>query len=449
MASPWAALPAGTDARAVDRQVRAAREGFLAHGVLDTRLRHLVAESWRRCVDGAAGLSSGTSSDLGDDELEEYRRHHPLAIAMPVVRRLLVEDADDAGLIVALTDARGRLLWVEGASGSRRRAEGFGFVEGADWSEAAAGTNAPGTALALDHPVQIFAAEHLAGPVTDWSCAAAPVHDPQGRLLGAIDLTGGNEVAAPHTLTLVRTVAAAVEAELRLHALRGPERPGRPGAGGMPRSAAPAVERRRAPRPAPTAAVRLRILGHPTGELVTPDGVTALRLRHAEILLLLSLHPAGLTADQLALQLHDRRTAPVTLRAELSRLRDLLARQGGGVGLTARPYRLTGALDSDLAEVRGLLRRGAYRRALAGLAGAVLPESTAPGVEEVRERLRQEVRACLLAGRDAELLWAHANSPEGAGDLEIWQACRQALPTASRRLPVVRARIRQLDAELS
>jgi hypothetical protein len=419
--------------------MRAAREGFLSTGVLDSTLRRLVAESWRRCADRGTGTPTGPSVELGDAELEEYRRTHPLAVAMPIVRRLLVEDARDAGFIVALTDAQGRLLWVEGSDGSRRRAEGFGFVEGATWSEDAAGTNAPGTALALDHPVQIFAAEHLAGPATEWSCSAAPVHDPAGRLLGAIDVTGGNEVAAPHTLTLVRTVAAAVEAELRVHALRSGAtraRP-RPAPGRPPRQAA------RSGTPP-----LLRLLGHATGELVTADGVTPLRLRHAEILLLLSLNPAGLTAEQLAIELHARRTAPVTLRAELSRLRELLSRHEG-VELAARPYRLLGTLETDVGQVRGMLARGAYRRALAMCPGAVLPGSTAPGVEAARERLRHELRACLLAGRDAELLWSYANSAQGADDLEIWQACRQSLPASSRRRPVVDARVQQLHAELA
>ena len=52
------------------------------------------------------------------------------------------------------------------------------FVEGALWSEAGAGTNAVGTALAAEHAVQVFAAEHFTEPVQRWTCAAAPVTDP-------------------------------------------------------------------------------------------------------------------------------------------------------------------------------------------------------------------------------------------------------------------------------
>ena len=59
-----------------------------------------------------------------------------------------------------------------------RRAEAISFVEGAQWDEEHAGTNAPGTALRLDAPVTIKSAEHFVRPVQRWSCAAAPIHDP-------------------------------------------------------------------------------------------------------------------------------------------------------------------------------------------------------------------------------------------------------------------------------
>ena len=52
------------------------------------------------------------------------------------------------------------------------------FAVGALWSEGGAGTNAIGTALAADHAVQVFAAEHFNEVVQAWTCAAAPVHDP-------------------------------------------------------------------------------------------------------------------------------------------------------------------------------------------------------------------------------------------------------------------------------
>jgi signal transduction histidine kinase len=90
------------------------------------------------------------------------------------------------------------------------------FTEGALWSERGAGTNAVGTALAADHAVQIFATEHFIEQVQVWTCAAAPVHDPEtGELLGVIDLTGLQKDVHAHSLAVVMTTAGAVEGHLR------------------------------------------------------------------------------------------------------------------------------------------------------------------------------------------------------------------------------------------
>ena len=71
---------------------------------------------------------------------------------------------------------------------------------------------------ALDHAVQIYGSEHYRRSVQPWSCSAAPVHSPvTGELLGAIDVTGGDHVASPQMLTLVRATVAAVEAELAVN----------------------------------------------------------------------------------------------------------------------------------------------------------------------------------------------------------------------------------------
>jgi transcriptional regulator of acetoin/glycerol metabolism len=73
-----------------------------------------------------------------------------------------------------LADVHGQLLWVSGRPQVLRHAEVIQFVEGAQWDERHAGTNAPGTALRLDTPVTIKAAEHFVRPVQRWSCAAVP-----------------------------------------------------------------------------------------------------------------------------------------------------------------------------------------------------------------------------------------------------------------------------------
>ncbi|MBO1756597.1 GAF domain-containing protein [Allobranchiibius sp. CTAmp26] len=402
------------------RSVAEARDRFVSTGETPDGLRPVVRSSWQRSIRG--GLDPDHSSppvDLLDGDLDAWRDSHPLADAMPVIRRLLVDDAREAGMLVAVSDAAGRLLWVEGPSALRRRAEGIHFVEGALWSETAAGTNAPGTALALDQPLQIFAAEHLARPVTAWSCSAAPIHDPDtGAVLGALDLTGGDDVAAPHTLTIVKATVAAVESELRLHRLTRADRHG--------------------------AGMLLRSLGREGGALEGAHGITRMSERHTELLILLGQARDGISGDRLAVELSSGDHAAVTVRAELSRLRTALA----PLTLTSRPYRLDPHLVTDVEQVQDLLRGHQIAAALDLYRGPLLPTSDAPGICRLRDQLHRQVRDALIRTGDPDLLLRFADTAHGWDDDQVWRAVRDCLHPGSPRHDGVRAHLARLDREL-
>ena len=229
MSNPWLALDRGADPAERIRQVGRAHERFVA-GEPVTAIRSVVADSWRRSA-GAVTPDSTAPIELADGDLEGYRAGHPLARVLPIFRDLLGGLADDGDHLMAVCDAHGRLLWVEGTPSVLRAADSMNFVPGARWDEAHAGTNAPGTALAVDHPLQIFATEHFSRRVQPWTCSAAPIHDPRtGRILGAIDVTGGDHLANPHSLALVRAAALAAEAHLATLTPRRPT-PSAPSAG--------------------------------------------------------------------------------------------------------------------------------------------------------------------------------------------------------------------------
>ena len=74
-----------------------------------------------------------------------------------------------------------------------------------------------GTALAVDAPVQINGAEHLVRTYHTWSCAAAPVHDPDtGRQIGVIDVSGYLQSFHPAVVSLVTATAELAESHLRV-----------------------------------------------------------------------------------------------------------------------------------------------------------------------------------------------------------------------------------------
>lgn len=396
MVNPWLAMEAGADPVERTRTVRRAHAAFLADGTVAPPVRQVVADSWRRSADARAAADGAAPIELDESALGAYRDGHPLARAMPVFRELLGSFAQDGAHLLAVCDPQGRLLWVEGHRGVRRSAERMNFVVGARWDERHAGTNAPGTALAADHAVQIFAAEHYNRQVQRWTCAAAPLHDPRtGRLLGAVDITGGDHLASPHSLALVQATARAAEAHL---------------AAGVPEWG-----------------VCLSALGRDEALLVVDGERWRLGRRHSEIMVLLAGHPEGLTGDQLSVLLYgERERRPVTLRAELSRLRQLV-----GTLLHSRPYRLSRPVETDVRTVEEALATGDVHSALAAYRGPLLPLSEAPGVQRLRGALEDRTRCALLGAHNPGLLREWSRTPWGEDDLVIWEALVDALPERS------------------
>ncbi|WP_432491326.1 GAF domain-containing protein [Kineococcus auxinigenes] len=374
-------------------------------------VRTVVSESWLR------SRSTGLDPDgvlaplaLQGAELRERRAAHPLAPVLPTARRLLLAEPLGVPVLMAVGDTDGTLLWVEGEAGLRRAAEAMSFLPGARWSEDAAGTNAPGTALALARPVRVRSGEHYATAATRWSCSAAPVHDPAtGRVLGVLDLTGGDDLGRERALALVRAAVGAVEGELRVAALRR-------GLGGTGGAGAPA---------------RLRLLG--AGEAVLRAGgrERALSLRHAELLTLLLTGPAdGWSAGALATALDERGLATVSVRAEVHRLRAVLAGcAGGALGLSPSPYRLTGELCCDVLDVRRALREGRTGDAVDAWTGDLLPASDAPGVREVREELLVALRTAVLEGGDDDALLRFSRTGAGRDDPHVAAELLRRLPS--------------------
>jgi transcriptional regulator of acetoin/glycerol metabolism len=194
-------------------------EGYLTDGRLD-QVRVPIADSWRRSESANLSPSWARAPTLLPDrrDVGERWEAHSLAAAVPMIRRWLGSLADATNQLIVVSDPDGLLLWLDGNMHVRSAAaDAMNFVEGAIWSEFTAGTNAIGTALATDHPVQVHAAEHFSEVVHGWTCSAAPIHDPDdGRLLGIIDLTGQVADAHPRSVGAVLAAARAIEAELRV-----------------------------------------------------------------------------------------------------------------------------------------------------------------------------------------------------------------------------------------
>ncbi|WP_181274812.1 helix-turn-helix domain-containing protein [Brevibacterium oceani] len=382
-------------------------------------VRSSVLESWNRSIDrlhDPAGARVRVAYET--DQLAEVRRRHPFHSIMPLLRSHLIEPAKDAGLLAALGDEQGRLLWVEGERAVRDRAEAMGFLAGTDWSEEVMGTSAPGLALRSGSPVQISQAEHFAPDVHSWSCSAVPVTHPlTGQVIGIIDVTGGDDAVSSIVLPLLASTAKAAGAELSQ--LYRPKH--------MDRSGAEEVRS------------ELSVFGSaPT--LQAPEGAkVSLTGRHAEILLLLHRFPDGISGSGLVDRLWPVGGSEVTVRAEITRLRKAIDGLGG-LRIDARPYRLLGDLDSDLDRTCAALARGDVDTALGHYRGPVLPDSDAPGVREIGDEVDALVRETLLQDGTWQQLWRYASLPDFRDDAEVLMAVLRLAPpeAAERNAAVVR-----------
>lgn len=159
-----------------------------------------------------------TEAPLAD--LEETRaawEFGPLNAAVQRLKTELRTAADDADLVVAVTDPAARIMWTYGGSAMRTHAETVNFVAGGRWDERSVGTNALDLALRLDNAATVYSAEHYSSCVHDWVCWAVPVHEPvAGRQLGVLDLSTTWDGAHPIGLAAAGALARLLEREVRL-----------------------------------------------------------------------------------------------------------------------------------------------------------------------------------------------------------------------------------------
>ncbi|GAA3293967.1 hypothetical protein GCM10020295_17290 [Streptomyces cinereospinus] len=165
---------AAVDAPRAARVLSAVRDDALSGRRPRPAPRPVIEESWGRM------LRSGVDPDhdfrsglLSPEEIQRRREDSPLRHVLPVLREGLVSVADTARHIMVIADADGRVLWREGSSAVLRKADGLGFLPGADWREDVVGTNGVGTPAVVRRPVQVFAAEHFVRSHASWTCAGA------------------------------------------------------------------------------------------------------------------------------------------------------------------------------------------------------------------------------------------------------------------------------------
>ncbi|SEF97091.1 sigma-54-dependent Fis family transcriptional regulator [Marinobacterium lutimaris] len=190
---------------------------FMAdHQLPPNLVRPVVAQSWIRCKDSGLDPTRSDAPASDQDELAYRQASNTelLDAAQPILRH--ARDAlFRADSIMVLSDAQGLILEAEADKAVYSAAGRVNLIEGGQWGEFAVGTNAIGTAIAAEEPVQLYGAEHFCAGIKRWTCSADVIRDPHdGQILGAVDLSGLTDTYQHEALEFVITAARLIEGNL-------------------------------------------------------------------------------------------------------------------------------------------------------------------------------------------------------------------------------------------
>ncbi|SFF99392.1 GAF domain-containing protein [Novosphingobium sp. CF614] len=177
-----------------------------------------VAASWcRSALRHGLDPSAGRQGErLGKAEFGMLREANGelLAAATPVLDGLF-GSVGRTGACVILSDIDGIVLEARSSAAEAGLFDAIGLAPAAQWSEAAEGTNGIGTCLVEQRPVTILRGEHFASRNIGVSCMDAPIFDPDGCLVAALDVSSARpehgEAMAAMIAALVQDAARAIE----------------------------------------------------------------------------------------------------------------------------------------------------------------------------------------------------------------------------------------------
>ncbi|MDF9527734.1 sigma-54-dependent Fis family transcriptional regulator [Bacillus cereus] len=195
---------------------------FIDEGVLDSnRINERISESWHRCKQANVNPHMNKGQKILSSHIFREQKKKSeifLDIALPQIQNMR-KTIDELQMMALLIDPDGYVLSLSGNKQTLKRAKHINFIEGVKWTEAAVGTNAIGTALEIEEAIMISGTEHYSVVSHSWSCAAAPIHNDDGKLIGILDFSCPIEFSHPYMLGMVTSIAHAIEREcsIRVH----------------------------------------------------------------------------------------------------------------------------------------------------------------------------------------------------------------------------------------
>ena len=209
VAGPFFSTPA--------QRTQLARERFFEQGRRPTGIvGEEVIQSWTRCL--GAGLQPHQRPEF--EPVTRARTKAVLERGHPLLQSAVPELDQLDGMLAGtacktlLTDREGIVLRATPAgAGAGELLDTIGRV-GVFLGEANFGSTAPGISVNTGRDCGVAGAEHFFGVLQSLYCAAAPVRDRQGRVVGVLDVSVQGAPFAFDALALVRLCVAGIENRL-------------------------------------------------------------------------------------------------------------------------------------------------------------------------------------------------------------------------------------------
>lgn len=190
-------------------------ERFVERGELDAGVRPAVREAWRRCLTFGVDPRRLAQQPPDPAALSRARARSAavLEAAAPLLEAAHRSLAERPHLLVLLDD-RAVVLQLFAAGVDEDQRARSNLFEGASWTEKDLGCNGGGSAIAEARPVLFLGSEHFVEAYRGWTCMGAPIRSPEGRVVGAVDLSVPNGSAPLGAWGWLQDLVKAVEAAL-------------------------------------------------------------------------------------------------------------------------------------------------------------------------------------------------------------------------------------------
>ncbi|MFC7392962.1 sigma-54-dependent Fis family transcriptional regulator [Scopulibacillus cellulosilyticus] len=176
----------------------------------------LIKQSWKRCLE--RNINPGdtpqkqviNSEYIKDLQLENEKLIH---IAKPTFNKLQPY-IKQSNHMASLIDQKGRIIYAIGTPEFLNFKNTNNLQIGINWDEQYRGTNAVGIALKENTPILIKGDEHFFVENHALTCAASPIYDSDGNLIGVINISSESPFFKNESVTLAQVAAESIQNKL-------------------------------------------------------------------------------------------------------------------------------------------------------------------------------------------------------------------------------------------